>query len=483
MKKIISVIIALTLITINAYAITLNEITSDFENVKIEMTGRINSVNQFSLYYKDENETSRTSIIDADGNTIIDGKDYISVFSLSKAKLYILITNDYKYQIADETGKILLDDDYFDLQFYNENLIVALKDEYYGIINLKGEVLLPFEHLSLNSAKNYIIATNKDNLYFLYDYNFNKICEPTDYETLDLNYDLSFEEYQDEYYFDDKYFDFNYSIISDDDGNFGYKDNTAGKIVIFPQYTGASNFNAEGYATVTTKDDETAIINKQNQQVLTTGYSQITNMGNGYYIVSDGEYDGVIDITGKVLIPVEYIITDYDARCGVFIAYSTKNGTCLLDHNGNIIPLNEGETPISLSGGYLTTKTENSLNIYEINESVVKVKLNKKTLFFDSEPVITDGRTLVPLRGIFEAMGATVSWNDETKTVTAVYKGITLIMTIGSKEFTVNGEKKTLDVPAQIVKSRTMVPARAVFENFGATVSWDDNNKVVIINN
>jgi hypothetical protein len=79
------------------------------------------------------------------------------------------------------------------------------------------------------------------------------------------------------------------------------------------------------------------------------------------------------------------------------------------------------------------------------------VQLDGRQLYFDVPPVIDNGRTLVPLRVIFEAMGATVAWDDATKTVTAIKGNTTVILKLGSTTPKVNGVVKTLDVPAKAV--------------------------------
>jgi len=89
--------------------------------------------------------------------------------------------------------------------------------------------------------------------------------------------------------------------------------------------------------------------------------------------------------------------------------------------------------------------------------------------------------TLVPLRAIFEALGATVEWEQSTQTVTAVKDDITIILKIGDSFLTKNGERIALDVPAKIVGGRTLVPARAVAESFGADVQWDGTTRTVTI--
>ena len=116
-----------------------------------------------------------------------------------------------------------------------------------------------------------------------------------------------------------------------------------------------------------------------------------------------------------------------------------------------------------------------------VSAASVKVFVDNRELSADQPPVIIDGRTLVPLRAIFEALGAEVDWDGDTKTVTSTKGSDTVKMTIGDDKFTKNGETRTLDVPAQIINSRTMVPVRAISEAYGCTVDWDNDTKTVSI--
>lgn len=111
----------------------------------------------------------------------------------------------------------------------------------------------------------------------------------------------------------------------------------------------------------------------------------------------------------------------------------------------------------------------------------INVTANGNKISFDVPPFIEQDRTFVPVRAIFEALGAQVSWDGQTKTVTAQKDNTTVTMKIGKKEITVNGVTKTLDVAPQIIHDRTMVPARAVSESFGCTVGWEGSSKTVTI--
>lgn len=111
----------------------------------------------------------------------------------------------------------------------------------------------------------------------------------------------------------------------------------------------------------------------------------------------------------------------------------------------------------------------------------ISVELDANELEFDVPPTNIDGRVLVPVRAIFEAMGATVLWNEADKTVTSTLEKTTVVMTVDNHKMTVNGKKITLDVTPKIVDGRTLVPARAATEAFGADVFWDAHNNTVKI--
>lgn len=109
-----------------------------------------------------------------------------------------------------------------------------------------------------------------------------------------------------------------------------------------------------------------------------------------------------------------------------------------------------------------------------------KVLLNNKVLSFDVPPIVENGRTLVPVRVIFEALGAQVSFDAATNTVIAT-KGTTIIkMKIGGNAFK-NDQPIQLDVPAKIITGRTLVPLRFISEALGATVNYEAATQSVII--
>ena len=114
--------------------------------------------------------------------------------------------------------------------------------------------------------------------------------------------------------------------------------------------------------------------------------------------------------------------------------------------------------------------------------NLVTVYLNDELMTFEKSPVIKDGRVLVPLRAIFEAMGATVAWDGNAQKAASSKNGTTVEITIGSNVLYKNGAAVALDVPAQLIDGYTMVPVRAVAEAFGADVAWYGDEKAEYIN-
>ncbi|RXJ02965.1 copper amine oxidase N-terminal domain-containing protein [Anaerobacillus alkaliphilus] len=111
----------------------------------------------------------------------------------------------------------------------------------------------------------------------------------------------------------------------------------------------------------------------------------------------------------------------------------------------------------------------------------VSVFIDRQQLYFDQDPIIENGRTLVPMRHVFEKLGATIHWNASTNTITAKKHRITVVLKVNSNQAIINGEAVRLDVPAKIVNGRTLVPLRFVTQALGGKVEWDGNAQNVYI--
>lgn len=114
-------------------------------------------------------------------------------------------------------------------------------------------------------------------------------------------------------------------------------------------------------------------------------------------------------------------------------------------------------------------------------QGLIRVFIDGRPVNFDVPPTAIQGRVLVPLRGIFEQLGATVDYDARTQHILAVRGGQTVELTVGSRQARVNTAPKLLDVPAFTINGRTMVPLRFISEALGAGVQWIEANQTILI--
>ena len=111
----------------------------------------------------------------------------------------------------------------------------------------------------------------------------------------------------------------------------------------------------------------------------------------------------------------------------------------------------------------------------------IGVLIDNSKVEFDVQPQIVNGRTLVPVRAIFESLEMTVGWDSETQTVTGEKEGLKISLKINNNNGSKNGKEIPLDAPATIIDGRTMVPVRFIAESTGAQVKWNGEKKQVEI--
>lgn len=113
----------------------------------------------------------------------------------------------------------------------------------------------------------------------------------------------------------------------------------------------------------------------------------------------------------------------------------------------------------------------------------IRIVLDREEVVFEGQgPVIVEGRTLVPVREVFELMGFTLAWGGDIRQVTLIRNSDVIVITIDSYKFTANGASHNLDVPAQIIGDRTLMPLRAILESVGYELTWDGAANTVLIN-
>ena len=125
-------------------------------------------------------------------------------------------------------------------------------------------------------------------------------------------------------------------------------------------------------------------------------------------------------------------------------------------------------------------------------KTVITLQIGNPTMFVGEQaaeidpgrgtvPVVVDGRTLLPVLGVIEAVGGTVEWDGETNEVSLTYGGDVIRLTIDSTIAYLNDEPQTLDVAPVVINELTMLPIRFIAESFHFTVDWDGETQTVTI--
>ena len=241
-----------------------------------------------------------------------------------------------------------------------------------------------------------------------------------------------------------------------------------GNEVIHPMYKSMGDYN-EGLIAAQNEDNRWGFIDLNNNWIIAPQYTGF--LGEDYLWV-EGFNHGIA------------IVTDPVTKNPLIIDKQNKR-VCPDIFKWDMVPLPDGMggTEIWYDGGLLIKVNGIGYGIMRIPSSSpeIRVIVDGKALSFDVPPQITNGRTLVPLRVIFEEMGATLEWDAATQTVTAKKGDTTVVLSIGNTSPTINGHAVPIDQAGIIVDGRTLAPLRFVAEAFGGTVVWDGENQTAAI--
>ena len=235
-----------------------------------------------------------------------------------------------------------------------------------------------------------------------------------------------------------------------------------------------------------------------NGLVQTSAFQSMTYLG---YMI-DGEYEGVVYGYRE---HQPYLAALYELKT---VRNGVKNGYCRYITGYN----NKPEAPNTIkvaSGIYENDKLKNGEYIiytdfnmntstfevkdfneqivsstrhgYEYEKSLSQVFYNGELIDFDVAPIMENDRTLIPLRGLFEKMGAAVEWDGQNQTAIVTKDDMVLSVKIDHYGAKVDDSCKYMDVPARLVESRTMIPLRFLSEELGYTVIWNGHNNTINI--
>lgn len=434
--------------------------------------------------------SDNAGVIDMSGNTIVRPGLYDFVAARIDDYVYLVQKHipteeegwyDTEVGIGDVNGNMIVPFGQYPYiePFSHGNFCV--RDEEYrfaGLYNSAGQPIIPLEYgyaLIYDTPSPYRYVAGNENGYFIVDNTAQVIAQlPGEFiNSYDFeNYILAGD------YSNPTIYDINGNVL----GSFSATEN---------------EFIRDGYI----RNYETNMVSDLygNIRIAPNLYTNLDFINEKYIIAQNAEYQSaLIDIDGNVLIPFgSFDVSRYDID-GIYEDKYIVEDENVKDIYGNLLYHTDGYLDY-LGNGYILVYLpdvnggyNNPVQIARVEGEPVKpvapaapavnvVVNGTPVTFADQPPVISEGRTLLPLRAVFDLLGATIEWDGATQTVYAKKEGFDITLTIGAAEIWVNGQPKPLDVRAQIMNGRTMVPVRAVADAFGCGIGWDATTSTVTI--
>ena len=359
-------------------------------------------------------------------------------------------------------GEIVIPQIYKDAGNFSEGLapVQSVETELWGYIDKEGELAIPMIYEAAKPFREEAAYVVKDGLAGYIDKEGNNL----------IDFQLTPETNQ---YVDTSFYN-GLAVSQDNTGKYGYIDKK-GDFVIPAKYKEANPFIGEAAF---------VLIENQNYP---NGY------GSSFLINKDderltplwqyGRYAGEYMREGLIR-----ALSTYGPSPRESIVMLNKYGAEVIPSSLNIQSLSSFNEGYALMIAHNDDKTAAGLvklpeNINEYTEGkLIRVFIDDKLLDFeDTDPIIENSRTLVPMRAIFEILGAEVDWDGPNQTALATKDGTTISLKIDDNIAYINDVPVELDVPARIKNSRTLVPVRFVAESLNAEVAWDNELRAVII--
>ena len=137
--------------------------------------------------------------------------------------------------------------------------------------------------------------------------------------------------------------------------------------------------------------------------------------------------------------------------------------------------------PIAVDAAGLSAEYYDYEKVVQLSIGEKQAAVNNKIIQLDKAAYIKNGRTLVPLRFLGEALGAKVTWEGKTNTAIVEINNNKVSVTVGSKNSMINQKTTVLDVPAEIKSNRVFVPLRFIGEAFGADIDWESETQKITL--
>lgn len=160
---------------------------------------------------------------------------------------------------------------------------------------------------------------------------------------------------------------------------------------------------------------------------------------------------------------------------------------------GKAVSVSAGEMAVADASGSLDKSAFNIVQeAKKWNKTIIELVIGQKLMKVngvqkeidpgrETAPMVVNGRTLIPIRAVIEAMGGTVDYDAKEQKITLKKGEDTLQMWIGKTNMKLNGTAKTMDIAPVVLNGRTMVPVRFAAENFGYSVAWKAAEQTVVI--
>lgn len=203
-------------------------------------------------------------------------------------------------------------------------------------------------------------------------------------------------------------------------------------------------------------------------------FGRVEYTGKEYMVVQER-------IGGNARIPVKSVTVDLDEwvgqHVGLVVVHENTSGARCHYQVVDVVPL---------SGDLGHVIRDNNDLVFSEPPTGIAVKLHGEAVEMDQPPILGNGRTLVPLRAIAEALGADVTWDGSTRTARVMLGTREVSVRIGMSEVIVrqDGEVERVveaDITPVIVNGRTLVPVRVVAESLGLTVGWQADSWTVTL--
>ncbi|CAM4166782.1 copper amine oxidase N-terminal domain-containing protein [Paenibacillus alkaliterrae] len=162
-----------------------------------------------------------------------------------------------------------------------------------------------------------------------------------------------------------------------------------------------------------------------------------------------------------------------------FVGHTYLYKLASYDRDDNLIAISPAIMVTIVAEGDAEPTVPENLIVLQLGNRTAYV--NDKAFTLETSPFLHNGRTLIPLRFVSEALGATVKWNQKDKSITLTMNSDTIVLVIDKSVARVNGKNIMMDVPASIYGNITMVPIRFVSEQLKQNISFDNKTQKIVI--